>query len=175
MKAEHVFVLSAVGLGTWIFLRAGEASASVKPNRTVRAYLKSPSGFTYPDRAAPYLPLADAADRAYSLPTGTMASLLYQESRYRQDIISGRTVSRANAQGIAQIVPKWHPGVDVLDPTESIDYAASYLRKMMDQFGTLELGLAAYNWGPGNLKNKGWENRPSETRNYVDQITERIA
>lgn len=119
-----------------------------------------------------------AAEARYGIPAGLLHRLIYQESRFRSDIITGEVVSSAGALGIAQIVPRWHPGVDPLDPIASISYAAYYLARMHDQFGSWRNALAAYNWGPGNLsrhlRDKGelvLAELPSETRNYVEQIT----
>lgn len=126
--------------------------------------------FSPPDSAAPYLATIREAEQKHGLPESLLARLLYQESRFRPDIIEGRTVSSAGAVGIAQIVPKWHPGIDPLDPFASIDYAAGYLRRLYDQFGEWSLALAAYNWGPGNLARQGVENAPRETRDYMTQI-----
>ena len=120
-----------------------------------------------------------AAELREGLPHDLLARLLWQESRYREDIISGAVTSPAGAMGIAQIVPRWHPGVDPLDPFASIDYAARYLRDLRRQTGSWEMALAAYNWGIGNvnraLNNYGRENllayAPKETRDYVSDIT----
>ena len=86
-------------------------------------------------------------------------------------------ISSAGAMGIAQIVPKWHPDVDPLNPTQSIYYAAQYLKNLQKQFGEWRKALAAYNWGPGNLSKAiikygdDWlDYAPTETRNYVTQI-----
>lgn len=129
-----------------------------------------------PDKYAPYIKAAEIRE---GIPHNLLARLLWQESRFREDIISGAVKSAAGAVGIAQIVPKWHPNVDPLNPWASIDYAAQYLRQLRAQFGTWQLALAAYNWGPGNLT-KGLNTygggvlthptTPTETRNYVSQI-----
>lgn len=133
--------------------------------------------WTPPETARPYLPDIYDAERAYSLPAGLLARLLYQESRYRQDIITGSLKSSAGAVGIAQIVPRWHPDVDPTDPRASIYYAAKYLRQNFDRFGSWEQALAAYNWGPTALARAirthgdDWKNHlPQETFNYVTQI-----
>lgn len=133
--------------------------------------------WTPPASARPYLPTIYDAERANGIPTNMLARLLDQESHYRPDIISGKTTSGAGAIGIAQIVPKWHPGVDPTDPQASIWYAANYLASLHAQFGTWQKALAAYNWGPGNLNtdisNHGdnWrQHLPSETAAYVTQI-----
>lgn len=121
--------------------------------------------------------IASAESRS-GLPVNLLARQLYQESRYREDIITGQVVSSAGAVGIAQIVPKWHPDVNPLDWRASVDYAARYMRSLYTQFGgDWRKALAAYNWGPGNLSRVNtqiplWLSQtPTETRNYVTQIT----
>lgn len=125
-----------------------------------------------------YAPEIAAAEARRGIPAGLLHRLIYQESRFRSDIISGEVVSSAGALGIAQIVPKWHPGIDPLDPIASIDYAALYLARLHEQFGAWDRALAAYNWGPGNLRRHLREHGslvlaelPTETRSYVEQIT----
>lgn len=124
-----------------------------------------------PETAGPYLDDIQKAELQNGLPKNLLARLLYQESRYREDIISGELKSGAGAVGIAQIVPKWHPNVNPLDPIASIYYAAGYLKQNIDKFGgSLEKGLAAYNWGPSNVLLKGLSEAPEETRNYYTEI-----
>jgi soluble lytic murein transglycosylase-like protein len=130
--------------------------------------------WTPPAAAAPYLPIIRNTELKHAMPENLLARLLYQESRYRPDIISGKTVSSAGALGIAQIVPKWHPTVNPLDPTASIMYAGQYLASLKAKFGTWALALMAYNWGQGNLS-KWLKNQtlpvPAETQHYVAGIT----
>ena len=89
----------------------------------------------------------------------------------------------SGASGIAQIVPKWHPGVDVWNPEESLTYAAKlmagYLLKNNQSY---RKALASFNWGPGNVggyTHNGiimppWDGKretlPAETRHYLDVI-----
>ena len=111
-----------------------------------------PHDWQYPPQAAPYVLSIDAAEGRNSIPPRLLGRLLYEESRYRADIIDGSTVSSAGAVGIAQIVPYYHPTVDPLDPYASIEYAARYLASLKRQFGSWDKALAAYNWGPGNSR-----------------------
>jgi len=83
--------------------------------------------------------------------------------------------SSAGACGIAQIIPAYHPGVDVWDPHASLVYAA----KLMDSYVTKYRGswphaLACYNWGSGNVANAvevwgdlWWVLLPEETQRYI--------
>lgn len=111
------------------------------------------------------------AEKKYSLPENILARMAYQESRFRPEIIDGTLKSSAGAVGIMQIIPRWHPGVDPYEPFGSIDYAGRYMRDLFNKFGSWRLALAAYNWGPGNVQRKGFAAAPTETQNYVNQIT----
>ncbi len=69
-------------------------------------------------------------------------------------------------------------GVDSRDPVSSINGAAKYLEQMMDMFdGDIEKALAAYNYGPGNMRKllrnhpSDWKaHLPKETRDYIVQV-----
>lgn len=129
-----------------------------------------------------FAPAIAGAEARTGIPVGLLHRLIYQESRFRSDIISGETVSSAGALGIAQIVPRWHPGVDPLDPVAAIEYAADYLSLLHRRFGSWDKALAAYNWGPTNLQRHLDQHGrlvlaalPPETRDYVSQITGDVA
>ncbi|MDA8186847.1 MAG: lytic transglycosylase domain-containing protein [Dehalococcoidales bacterium] len=78
--------------------------------------------------------------------------------------------SPAGAIGIAQIVPRWHPGVDPWDPYASLRYAARLMRGYLDQFGSYALALAAYNAGAGAVQQYGGVPPYEETQRYVAAI-----
>ena len=111
------------------------------------------------------------SEERHGIPAGLLHRQIYQESRFRSDIIEGRTVSAAGALGIAQIVPKYHPGVNALDPYAAIEYAADFMRRLYKQFGSWRLALAAYNAGPGNVQTYNGIPPFSETQRYVAEIT----
>jgi len=116
-----------------------------------------------------YLPALNAAEAANGIPQDLLVRLAYQESRFRPDIIYGPPNS-AGAQGLMQIVPKYHPGVDASDPFASITAAAGFLKSLYDQFGSWSLALAAYNAGPDKVKKYGGIPPFTETQNYVANI-----
>lgn len=120
--------------------------------------------------AKQWIPLLNQAEQKYGIPSNLLARMAYQESRFRDDIIYGTTSSSAGAQGIMQIVPAYHPGVNPLDPVAAIDYAGSYLAQLYTQFGSWPLAVAAYNAGPGNVNKYGGIPPFTETQNYVSQI-----
>jgi hypothetical protein len=128
--------------------------------------------FTLPGSADPYKEAIASAEVAQGLPQGMLGRLLYQESHYRQDIITGKTKSAVGALGIAQFMPATAAqlGINPLDPFQAIPAAAKYLRQLYDQTGSWDKALASYNWGIGNVKKKGLANAPAETKNYFTSI-----
>jgi len=119
-----------------------------------------------------YAGMIERAERENGIPPMMLERLLYQESRYRADIISGAVRSPAGAVGIAQFMPATavEMGIDPLKPEQAIPAAARYLRRLYNKFGNWSEALAAYNWGQGNVARKGIDAAPRETRNYYAQI-----
>ena len=72
--------------------------------------------------------------------------------------------NQSGASGIAQIIPKYHPGVDPYDPVAALQYAANLMKGFLDKYGNYESALSAYNAGP----NGNWSN--AETQAYVSDI-----
>lgn len=129
-------------------------------------------GYTYEKVPVQYRYAIGMAEMGNALPDQLLARLLYQESRYRPEIIDGSVRSPAGAIGIAQFMPatakEWN--VNPLDPYSSIQGAGRYLAWLHKQTGSWARALAAYNWGVGNVKRNGIESAPLETRNYFSQI-----
>jgi len=182
-----LLTLALAGVGLWLVSRPAAATSSsssssatwppmpTKPPPAAPGSGVLRAAWAPPTAAAGYLPAIRTAELAQRLPANLLARLLYQESRFRPEIISGAVVSSAGAVGIAQIVPKWHPGVNARDPFASITYAARYLADLRRRFGSWDKALAAYNWGMGNLASvvtsAEWLARaPAETRRYVEEI-----
>ena len=125
--------------------------------------------WTPPTKAEPYLDKVREVEELHGMPTNLMAALVTAESQWNP-----KAESPAGARGLTQIMPQHHPGVDADDPDVAIEYGADYLAKLKNRFGTWELALAAYNWGPRNLKENGIENAPKETRDYIKKIMDKI-
>ncbi|EQB02083.1 lytic transglycosylase domain-containing protein [Sphingobium baderi] len=102
----------------------------------------------------------------FEIPVGLFDALIMQESAYRP-----RAVSPRNAFGLAQLMPDTavELGVDRYDVAENLRGGAKYLRAQLDRFGQYPLALAAYNAGPGRVRN-GAVPRIAETQRYVADI-----
>jgi soluble lytic murein transglycosylase-like protein len=83
-------------------------------------------------------------------------------------------VSRAGAEGLMQLMPALadEMGVsDSFDPRENIMGGVRYLKRLLDYHnGNLDLALASYNAGPGNVERYGGVPPFRETRNYIKTI-----
>lgn len=117
-----------------------------------------------------YLALLRSAEIKYGIPEDLLARMAYQESHWRDDIVSGAKVSSAGALGLMQIVPKSHPTANPLNVPAAIDYAADYVARLRKQLGSWHLAVAAYNAGPGNVAKYNGIPPFKETINYVNEI-----
>jgi soluble lytic murein transglycosylase-like protein len=125
--------------------------------------------FTVP---AKYASAINQAEKANGLPSGLLARVLYRESHFREDIITGAVRSSAGAIGIAQFMPATavSMGVDPLNPYSAIDGAARYLAQLYRTTGKWSEAVAAYNWGIGNVQRKGLAKAPQETQDYLSEV-----
>ena len=123
------------------------------------------------DNAQLYLPYLNDAEVKFGIPTNLLARVAYQESRFRSDIISGKTKSPVGAVGIMQLMPQYFPGAGI-NPVADIYTAAAELQRLYNRFGDWQLAIASYNWGQGNVSQflQGKKAMPTETKNYIAEV-----
>ena len=156
------------------------AAASDKASETAGADKKQPlpevhklknSGKVLAD-----MPLADqnlstlieAAARKYKVDPKLVAAVAEVESNGNQE-----AVSSAGAIGVMQLMPDTAAslGVDPYNKQQNIEGGAKYLRQMLDTFGgDTKKAVAAYNAGPGAVKDYGGVPPYKETQNYVNKV-----
>lgn len=114
--------------------------------------------------------IIDEAEQKYGLP-GVLHSLAEEESK-KNPAARGKL----DEIGLFQFRPKtakWL-GINPEDPRQSALGAGAFLKYLVERFGSLDLALAAYNWGEGNLEKLGAKKIPESTRKYIGRILERL-
>ena len=116
----------------------------------------------------------NAAATANGIDPALLKGLVSQESGFNPNARSG-----AGAVGLTQLMPGTAASLGVtnpLDPAQSLQGGAKYLRQQLDRFGGDErLALAAYNAGPGAVARYGGVPPYSETQNYVTSVMAKAA
>ncbi|MEI6896106.1 MAG: lytic transglycosylase domain-containing protein [Psychromonas sp.] len=111
------------------------------------------------------------AANKYQLETAFLHAVITAESSYQR-----YAVSSAGAQGLMQLMPvtaKRFGVDDPFDPEQSINAGALYLRKLLNEFKSKELALAAYNSGEGTVRRYKRQIPPyPETQRYVKKVLE---
>jgi soluble lytic murein transglycosylase-like protein len=119
--------------------------------------------------ATPYAAEISAAAARNGVDSNVLTGLIRAESNF--DPNAG---SPAGAQGLTQLMPGTAAGLGVanpLDPVQSIEGGARYLRQQLDHFGgDVTKALAAYNAGPGAVERFGGVPPYEETQNYVRRV-----
>ena len=105
----------------------------------------------------------------FNLEKELVCAVIKAESDYNP-----RAVSSKGAQGLMQLIPETARDLKVYDPfdvRENIRGGSQYLRMMLDEFsGDLDLALAAYNAGPGTVREYGGIPPYSETIRYIAKV-----
>jgi soluble lytic murein transglycosylase-like protein len=117
----------------------------------------------------PYAAEISAAATRNGVDPNVLSGLIRAESNFDPN-----ATSPAGAQGLTQLMPGTAAGLGVtnpLDPAQSIDGGARYLRQQLDHFGgDVTKALAAYNAGPGAVERFGGVPPYEETQSYVRRV-----
>ena len=120
-------------------------------------------------------PFVEAAARKNNLPASLIYGIIWVESRFNPD-----AVSPVGAQGLMQLMPKtaaylaecmeWDGRVDAFNPDFNIAAGSYYIARLIKQFdGDVDLALAAYNAGAGNIRK--WMNNTGLPKVSIEYYT----
>ncbi len=116
----------------------------------------------------------------YHLDPALLAAVIYRESKFEAD-----AVSDAGAVGLMQLLPDTAKGIatntggskfqvkDLYDPEINVRYGSFYLRRLLTKYGEVDLALAAYHAGQGNVDQWLEDGKGiafAETRGYVSDV-----
>ena len=113
----------------------------------------------------------EEAAQIYNVPLALLKAVGKAESG-----LNASDVSPAGAQGVMQLMPATAQALGVEDPFDArsnIMGGAKYIAEKLTQYdGDIELALAAYNAGSGNVSKYGGVPPFEETINYIKRIKE---
>lgn len=116
----------------------------------------------------PYADLIRNASSRSGVDSLLLAAIVEAESRF-----DAKAVSHRGAVGLMQLMPAsvGKSPDELFEPGLNLDLGAAYFRTLLDTFGgDLELALAAYNAGPGQVRRFGGIPPFEETRTFVDRV-----
>jgi len=112
--------------------------------------------------------IADSASKKYGVDSGLVKAVIKAES----DFDVGST-SHKGAMGLMQLMPDTAKDLGVenpYNPVENVMGGTRYLKILLDRYdGDINLALAAYNWGMGNVE-KHPGRLPEETKIYMARV-----
>lgn len=121
------------------------------------------------ERLEKYEPIINDAAESFGVSANIIKSIILAESAGNE-----KAHSSANAKGLMQLIDSTaeEMGVNnVWDPTQNINAGTKYFSKLLRQYdGDVNLALAAYNAGPGNVDKYNGVPPFNETQTYITRV-----
>lgn len=121
-------------------------------------------------KASKFQDVVQEASQKYNVPVALINAVIKQESAFNP-----AAKSPVGAQGLMQLMPataKAYGCNDSSDPRQNVMAGTSFLSDLLKMYkGDVELALAGYNAGPGNVAKYGNQVPPfRETKDYVVKV-----
>ena len=134
------------------------------------ASMKSTIPLASSHRSAPYDASINEHARRQGVAPDLVRAVIQVESAFNPVAVSNK-----GAMGLMQLMPATAQELGVsnpFDPDQNIRGGVTYLKQLLTRYDQkVELALAAYNAGIGNVEKYGAVPPFKETRNYVNKIT----
>jgi hypothetical protein len=112
--------------------------------------------------------IVEHASKIYEVDPELIKSVIRAESDFDANATSSK-----GAMGLMQLMPETAKDLGVkncYNPIENIMAGTRYLKSLLDRYdGNVDLTLAAYNWGMGNVE-RNPDKLPKETRTYIVRV-----
>ena len=113
--------------------------------------------------------IIDHASKTHDVDPELIRSVIRAESDFDANATSSK-----GAMGLMQLMPETAQDLGVkncYNPVENIMAGTRYLKSLLNRYdGNVELTLAAYNWGMGNVERHP-ERLPKETQTYIARVS----
>ncbi len=120
------------------------------------------------DRIGQYQSIISEAAQKYGVDENLIKGIITAESAGKSTAQSG-----VGAKGLMQLMDGTAKSLGVtnsFDPEQNIMAGTQYIKQQIDKFGSVDLALAAYNAGPGNVSKYNGIPPFKETQNYVQKV-----
>jgi soluble lytic murein transglycosylase-like protein len=132
--------------------------------------VRATTPFLSTKKSAPYEESISEHARRQGVAVDLVRAVIQVESAFNPVALSNK-----GAMGLMQLMPATAQELGVqnpFDPDQNIRGGVTYLKQLLNRYDQkVELALAAYNAGIGNVEKYGAVPPFKETRNYVDKIT----
>lgn len=112
--------------------------------------------------------IIERASKAYDVDPDLTKAVVRAESNFDPNSTSSK-----GAMGLMQLMPETAKDLGVknaYNPVENVMAGTRYLKGLLERYkGNIDLALAAYNWGMGNLERHPGK-LPRETRTYIARV-----
>lgn len=130
-----------------------------------KGWSKSSYGQTALSTCPSYCHYIDMASDKHQVPKNLIISIIKAESNFNPNAVSPK-----GAKGLMQLMDINSQAIDPFNPSENIDGGTELLARLIRQYEDIELALAAYNAGQGNVAKYGGVPPFKETKQYIAKV-----
>jgi Rod binding domain-containing protein len=153
--------------------KIGAKINQIMPNANSNYNKATPIGDSFierlSDRIGNYKDMISSASSKYGVPTSLINAVIGAESAGKNE-----AVSKAGAKGLMQLMDGTAKDLGVsnsFDPKQNIEAGTKYLSQLLNKYdGNIDLTLAAYNSGPGNVDKYNGIPPFNETQSYIKRV-----